>query len=205
MTRFLLSILMVTAGLVVVAGTATAGLPDPGNSTVSPIMTGSACGVTTADTYVVVVRDINGAPVGGATVTIDFSTASGNSGISAPAHLHAVQIPPTVVDCPNQTLSQVADASGTATFEGLFGGAENTASVEVRAEGVLLRLIKVRSTDMNDNGETELGDLNLFRINFFLSPSAEESDFNQSGSTELGDLNIFRVEFFAGCVVPRCP
>ena len=204
MTGFVRKALPVAAGLLLVATSAMAGLPDASQSTVPPIMTGSCSGTTTADTYTVVVKDINGSPVGGATVTIDLSTASGTSGLSAIADLHASSIAPTTFDCPSQTMSQVADGSGVATFEGIFGGAENSASVQVAANGVPLLLIAVRSTDMNSSGDTELADLNLFRVNFFTNPAAVESDFNQGGTTELADLNIFRVEFFSGVVVPGC-
>lgn len=204
MTGFVRKALPVAAGLLLVATSAMAGLPDASQSTVPPIMTGSCSGTTTADTYTVVVRDINGSPVGGATVTIDLSTAGGASGLSAIADLHAQAIAPTTFDCGTQTMSQVADGSGVATFQGVFGGAENNASVQVSANGVPLLLIAVRSTDMNSSGETELADLNLFRVNFFLNPAAVESDFNQGGTTELADLNIFRVEFFSGVVVPGC-
>jgi hypothetical protein len=207
MTSSVCKTLLLAAGLLLVA-TATAaavGLPDPMQSVVPPVMVGSCSGTVIDDTYVVIVRDVGGAPVGGALVTIDFSTAAFNSGTSNPAWVHFPQLPPTTWNCPTYTITQVADASGVAVFEGMFGGAENTPSIQVSANAVPLRVIEVRSTDMDANGETGLVDLNGLRINFFTFPLAKESDWDQSGLTDLGDLNILRQEFFSGGAVTRCP
>ena len=109
-----------------------------------------------------------------------------------------LQLAPTTVDCPSKTLLQVADASGTATFRALIGGAENSSSITVRANGVPLSLIQARSTDMDANGDTGLNDLLLFGLNFFGNPAALESDFDNAGGTGLNDLLLFGLEFFSG-------
>jgi hypothetical protein len=211
MTGFIRKALPVAAGLLLVATSAMAGLPDPSQSTVPEVMVGSCSATITEDTYTVVVRDINGSPVGGATVVVDFSTGSGDAGVSGAVKslAHATQNAPTTVNCPAQTISQIADGSGVATFEGIFGGADNALSVEVSANGVPLKLIKVRSTDLDAAGDTDLNDLNIFRTNFFDQPGVPnsgpfESDYNDDGDTELTDLNIFRVEFFSLVFVPLC-
>ena len=204
MTGFVRKALPVAAGLLLVATSAMAGLPDATTSTVPAVMVGSCSATISEDTYIVVVRDINSAPVAGATVTIDLSTATGVSGNALPVHLHQSQIAPTTFDCPTQTMSQVSDGSGTATFQGIFGGAENTASVQVSANGVPLLLIEIRSTDLDALGDTDSADLNRFRQNFFFTPAATETDYKAPAGTGSEDLNVFRVEFFSGVVVTPC-
>ena len=78
------------------------------------------------------------------------------------------------------------------------------AVIEVRANGILLARVVARSTDINGNGATGLADLELFRVNFFRNPDAQETDYDLSGSTDLGDLDIFRKEFFSGASGTLC-
>jgi hypothetical protein len=95
------------------------------------------------------------------------------------------------------TISRVGDSSGDFVFYPRLGSFENSAVIEVRASGILLARVLARSTDIDSNGATGLADLELFRVNFFGNPDAQETDYDLSGSTDLGDLNIFRTEFFS--------
>ena len=215
MTGFVSKALTVAAGLALVATTATAGVPDPAQSSAddvivsnvsgNPLKPGGAFGTAaTGIGYTVVVNDVNGSPIAGVTVTINFSTGSGSTGLAAIANAMTTHIAPTTVDCGTGTISKVTDGSGTAIFTALAGGAENTASVEVRADGILLKTILARSTDVNADGETGLADLNTFRLNFFGNPAALETDFDLGGATGLGDLNLFRIEFFEPSNLTAC-
>jgi hypothetical protein len=219
MTGFVRKALTVAAGLALVATTATAGVPDPaqsqaddvivGNVSGNPLSPGGAFGTAVDGIgYTVVVNDVNGSPVSGVQVTINLSTGSGSTGLSAGTNTMTTQVAPATVDCASSTITKVTDGSGVAIFTGLFGGAENSASIEVRADGILLKLIQARSTDMNADGETGLADLNEFRKNFFGisggNTAALETDFDIGGDTGLGDLNKFRIEFFDTTVITAC-
>ena len=63
-----------------------------------------------------------------------------------------------------------------------------------------------RSTDLDGtDGTCGVGDLNLFRQNFLLNPTARETDYNCDGVTDVLDFNIFRVDFLAMAVGTYCP
>ena len=201
----MLSVLSVGVTLLLVStDIALASLPDPTLSSVDPVLIGSAGGVVEGTRYTVVVRHVTGTPLPGKLVTIHFGTASGNPGSAASPQLYDSQLAPVSVDCQGQVLSQLSGPTGVATFFAHFGGAENGASVVVSAFGVPLKRIKVRSTDLNSNGSTDLPDFGIFGDNFFNNPAAAETDFNDSGSTELADFAIFGAEFFSGASGTPC-
>jgi hypothetical protein len=222
MTGFIRGALAVTAGLVLLAGSAMAGVPSPANSTVDEVIVGNASGNAmpkgrgfgTTDQgagYIVTVRDVTGALMD-ATVTINFSTAAGNTGL-IPAVVKAnpfdAQTDGSSVDCATRTISK-ATTGGVAIFNPRFHGAENTASIEVRAAGVLLAVVKARSTAANFNGETELADLGIFQENFSvggISDQGEESDFSLTcdpNCVDLIDLGYFQSEFATGVSGTPC-
>lgn len=218
MTGFVRGALAVTAGLALLASSAMAGVPSPANSDVEAIIVGNASGNplgkaggfgTTAvgDGFVVVVRDIGGAPINGANVTINFSTRNGTSGLSALARPYTTQVGGATVDCPTQTVSLTTGPglgfpAGTAIFRVVFSGAENSSSIEVRANGVLLGVVMARSTDADGNGTTGLADLGIFQANLALQ--GPESDFDLSGVVGLADLGILQAEIASAAVRINC-
>jgi hypothetical protein len=197
------SLLMATGMLLAATpGVASAQIPV---LTAPDVIVGSASGTAPELEYTAVLTNCPGGPCAGIFISIDFNTGPGASGIAAPVHPHAIQKSPTVVDCATRTLTQITNDQGEVAFKALFGGAENLARVQISANGVPMKLITARSTDVDDSGETDLNDLNRFRINFFTpGPGPDETDFNDDLDTELGDLDIFRKEYFSGAVVPRC-
>lgn len=215
MTGFVRGALAVTAGLALLSAPAIAGVPSPANSAVDPVAVGNASGnalkgggfgtAILGVGFTVVVNDIGGNPIPGAVVTVDFSTASGNNGAAGAAVVNPfdTQVAGTTVNCPTQTLSKVADGSGVATFQPLFGGAENTPSIEVRANGVLLSVIMARSTDASGNGSTDLPDLSVFQTNLF-GVGGVDSDFNLNAAVDLPDLSILQTEIFSGASRINC-
>jgi hypothetical protein len=190
--------LTIAAGLVVVASVASAGVPDPRFSTLDPIGVGDNTGTARGGSPVgfdVAVRDVNNAPVLGATVTLNYS-ASGVKG-------YVSQNAGTTVNAAAQSLSRVA-TTGSTNFAAKTGKFTNSATVEVSANGVVLGNAKWRSTDIDGlDGKTALGDFNYFAAKFLAAASAPEVNFDLSVSDVpgLGDFNIFSAEFLAGLAV----
>lgn len=215
MTGFVRGALAVTAGLALLAAPTMAAVPSPANSAVDPVAVGNASGnplkgggfgtAILGVGFTVVVNDIGGNPVPGAVVTVNFATANGNNGAAGAAVVNPfnTQVGGTTVDCGTLTLSQVANGSGVAVFQPLFGGAENDASIEVRANGVLLSLIQARSTDASGNGTTDLPDLAVFQTNLF-GVGGLDSDFDLGGTVNLPDLAILQTEIFSGASRTNC-
>jgi hypothetical protein len=154
------------------------------------VIIGNSSGNPINDGFLVIARDITSNPAPGEIITVNFS----GSGVRP----HDVQLDGASSDCNTLTISKVTDVTGSAVFYPRIGGYENLEIIEVRSDGILLARVVARSTDIDGNGATGLGDLDLFRVNFFGNPGAQETDYDLSGSTDLGDLNIFREEFFSG-------
>jgi len=198
MTGMVRKALTIAAGLAVVASVASAGVPDPRFSTMDAIgvgdNTGTARGGSPAG-FDVAVKDVNNAPVLGATVTLNYS-ASGVKG-------YVSQNAGTTVNAAAQSLSRVA-STGSTNFAAKTGKFTNANTVEVSANGVVLGNVKWRSTDIDGlDGKTALGDFNYFAAKFLAAVSAPEVNFDLSVSDvpALGDFNIFSAEFLAGLPV----
>lgn len=210
MTGFVRGALAVTAGLALLATSAMAAVPSPANSDVDDIMVGSVKGTALKGGgfgtavlgvgYTVAVKDIGGLPIPGAVVTVNFSTASGDIGTSGAVQVnpYTIQLDGSAIDCPTQTLTKVANGSGVAIFQPIFGGAENTASIEVRANGVLLKPIMARGVDATGDGILNSADLSVFQQNIFgpAFPAGQESDFTLDGVKNSADLSVLQQEFF---------
>jgi len=186
--------LTIAAGLAFVATVASAGVPDPRFSTIDPIgvgdNTGTAVGGSPAG-FDVAVKDVNNAPVLGATVTLNFS-ASGLKG-------YAVQNAGTTVNAGAQTLSRVA-TTGSTNFAAKTGKFNNSNTVEVSANGVVLGNVKWRSTDIDGlGGITGLGDFTYFSGKYLGAVTAPEVNFDLTVSDVpgLGDFTIFSSEYLA--------
>jgi len=212
MTGFVRGALAVTAGLALLATSAVAGVPSPANSNVDDVLVGGTGGsanplkgggfgtAVVSVGFTVEVKDIGGTPISGANVTINFSTANGNSGLSVAANPYNAQNDGSSVDCGTKTISKTTDGLGKAVFQPLFEGAENDASIEVRANGVLLKLIVARSTDTNGNGLTGVEDLAVYQANLY-GPMGAEVDWNP-GTLGVDDLAILQSEIFLAPAPP---
>ena len=179
------------------ATTVNAAVPSPPNSVVEPVLVGNSNGALIGDGFRVTVRDINNTPVPGATVDLVFA------GTVRP---YTAQVPPATSGCPAApVIRKVADAAGNVMFQARFGGYVNAPAIQVRADGVLLSQVQARSTDIDVDGTTAVGDFNLFRINFLFNPPATETDYNEDGMTLVGDFDIFRKVFLNEVPGTLCP
>jgi hypothetical protein len=193
--------LTIAAGLAVVATVASAGVPDPRFSSWDLVVVGNVSGTPIGGSppgFDVTVRDVNNAPLSGRTVTLNFS-ASGMK-------VFSTQNAGTTVNCPAKSISRVTDGSGHVNFGSRVAKFNNSNSVEVSADGVVLANVKGRSTDIDgSDGKTGLGDFSIFSVNFLSNPSAQETDFDLNGTTGLGDFSIFSSEFLTGPTLAYCP
>ncbi len=227
MTGFVRGALAVTAGLALLVSSSMAGVPSPTTSSVDPVMVGNVTGnplkggsfgtSVTSIGYTVVVRDIGGVLLDGVVVTLDFNTASGDNGSAAVVDAYEEQIGGATCagDVISGTTGAGANPPGTFVFTPIFGGAENTASIEVRAGGTLLALVRARSTDLDANADTDpvgppgptgLPDLGIFQNNLFdlirnVPGGILEADFTISPSPTnpvgLADLGLLQSDIFS--------
>lgn len=225
MTGFVRGALAVTAGLALLATSAMAGVPSPANSQVDPVMVGNitgtplkAGGFGTAVGglgFKVVVEDIGGAPIVGATVTVDFTTAAGDNGTRGAVDVVVWEEQVGGATCSGDVISKTTDGTGTVFFTPIFSGCENTPSIEVRANGVLLDLIRARSTDLDGNEVTGTSDLAILQTNLFaaanVSGAIMEADFTVSEAlpgpkpVTTADLAILQTDIFdTDIVVSPC-
>jgi len=201
MTGMVRKALMIAAGFAVVASVASAGVPDPRFSTIDPVSVGTNSGTATAQVagtpgYDVVVRDVSNAPLAGVTVTLNYSVAG--------MKVYNAQNAGTTVNCAAKSISRVTNGAGAVVFAPRTGKFNNSATVEVSANGVVLGNVKGRSTDIDGiGGQTALGDFSLFSGVYGLVN--QETDFDVSGGpTGLGDFSIFSGEY-AGVTGTYCP
>lgn len=209
MIRSMCKAATVAAGLAVIASVATAGVPDPSKSTTDgTFMLGNARGgnvisvpgipATVINGYNVTVRDVGNIPLAG--VTVSFTYPGGTLRTTSTQQFGQT------ANCSSNTVSAVTDGSGQATIIPAVVGRNESASptVQVRANGVLLTTITVRSFDLVCAASTaivDVGDLFSFKQHF-LSGGAffgqPAGDFTNDGVVDVADLNAFRTEFLCG-------
>jgi hypothetical protein len=182
-------------------------VPDPRNSTVDPVLVGSASGEAVdagrGPGFRVVARDVNNSPLWGEAILLDFSSAPG-------IVLFADQASGTTVNCAARTLERITgtfEEAGEAIFLAGFCGHANGPDILVSADGVHLAFVPGRSLDLvGADGATNSADLNRFRAELFApQPAAPETDFFVDGITNSADLNLFRKELLRGAVGVACP
>jgi hypothetical protein len=210
MTGLVRKALTIAAGLAVVASVASAGVPSPQQSSVEPVIVGNASGnplgapgsigTQAVPGFEVVVRDVNNSPLQNKNVVVDYSATS--------IKLHNSQSDGSTLNCAAKTVAKLTPANGTVVFATKFGSFSNTNAVEVSADGVVLALVKARSTDIDGVGATTaLSDFALFSSAFAAVLPAQQVNFNLSPSDtpDLGDFAIFSAEFASAAVGTYCP
>jgi hypothetical protein len=201
MTGMVRKALTIAAGFVVVASVASAGVPDPRFSTLDAVVVGNVSGSAIGGTpagFDVTVRDVNNAPLSGRTVTLNFA-ASGMK-------VFSTQNAGTTVNCAAKSISRVTNGSGAVNFAARVAKFNNSNTVEVSADGVVLGNVKGRSTDIDGiDGRTGLNDLAFLSTNLLTNPSAQQTDFDLNGVTGLSDLGIFATELLTGPTLSYCP
>lgn len=212
MIRSMCKAVTVAAGLAVIASVAMAGVPDPTkSSTDGNFMIGNARGgnvlgapsvpgipAAVPDGYNVTVRDVGNIPLAG--VTVSFNYPSGTLRTAATQQFGQT------ASCSSNTTSAVTNGSGQAVIVPAVTGRNESPSgsptVQVRANGVLLTTIALRTYDLvcetSGPAKVTLTDFNMFRQHyvvgqpFFNQPAC---DYTNDGSVGLADLNAFRTEY----------
>jgi hypothetical protein len=153
---------------------------------------------TVLNGYNVTVRDAGSVPLAG--VVVSFNYPAGTLRTSSTQQFGQT------ANCSSDNVSAVTNGSGQATIIPAVTGRNESAAptVQVRANGVLLTTITVRSFDLACAGSTSLvdvGDLFSFKQHF-LSGGAffgqPAGDFTNDGVVDVADLNAFRTEFLCG-------
>jgi len=114
--------LLAVCGLLVMAATALAGIPDPAHCTKPAFIkvVGLAGAVPDArGTFTINIKDVGGFPVVNSLVMLDFSACT---------DLKLCKTASDSIDCPTKVVWKRTDASGNATFT-VIGGAINTGAV----------------------------------------------------------------------------
>jgi hypothetical protein len=208
------------AFLALTAGAVTpvlAKVPDPRFSRVSTVVVGTTSGtsLTTCtsggyappggnrvDGFYVEVREINNTPLWFETVTLDFSRTS--------LHLLADDTPGTTVDCAARTITRVTGSDGVAVFRPRFCGQSSGADVIVSVDGVWLRELPARSTDVDADGRTGLMDFARVARNLLDGSDDPATDFDpcsagSAGKTTLSDFALFAGEMLRDARGTACP
>ena len=190
-----------TACGMLVAASAFAGVPSPGNSTLpSPAfftVVGSSLGV--ADPYgafSITVRDLANNPINGSSVVLDFSGVSD-------AQLCSDQLDvASTVNCAAKTVRKFTNASGVVSFT-VVGGSTNTGGsagaglggVKVYADGVLLGSLTAAMLDEDGAGGVGANDLSLWITDFATLGYFGRSDFDYSSGLGANDLSVLITAF----------
>lgn len=209
MIRSICKALTVAAGFAVIASVAMAGVPDPSkSSTDGNFMLGNARGgnvlalpgipPAVVNGYNVTVRDVGNIPLAG--VTVSFNYPSGT------LRTMSTQQFGQTANCASNVTSAVTNGSGQAVLVPAVVGRNESPSgsptVQVRANGVLLTTIALRSYDLvcegTSTGRVTVSDLNMFRQHFLVGQpffNQPAADYTNDGSVTVADLNGFRTEF----------
>lgn len=202
MSRVRLTAIVLSTLYLGVAAEARAKLPDPSNSEVPDLITLVARGADgVADplgTFTVAVRNYVNMPIQGAYVRLHFQNCPD-------IRMCADQGDPNLlVDCGNRMVSAVTDQAGRATFR-VIGSATNSGaspgsigpSLDVYADGVFLKSVRVAALDQNGLGGADGGDFSLFLADYFSGQSFARSDYDGNGTLEGNDLSLWLGAFFA--------
>jgi len=210
MTGLVRKALTIAAGLAVVASVASAGVPSPQQSSVEPVIVGNATGnplgaggsigTQAVPGFEVVVRDVNNLALQNKNVVVDYSATS--------IKLHNSQSDGSTLNCGAKTVAKITPANGTVVFATKFGNFSNSNNVEVSADGVVLALVKARSTDIDGVGATTgLTDFAIFASAYLAVLPAQQVNFNLSVSDvpDLSDFVIFSTEYLSAASGTYCP
>ncbi len=187
-----------TACGMLVAASAFAGVPSPGNSTLPTpaffTIVGQSLG--TADpigVFSIVVRDLANNPINGSSVVLDFSAASDL--VPASDQLDGGA---STVNCAAKTVRKFSDVTGTVSFT-VVGAANNSGAsagaalggVKVYADGVLLGSLTAATLDQDGGGGAGANDLSLWLTDAGSLGYFGRSDYDYSGDLGANDLSIW--------------
>lgn len=187
-----------TACGMLVAASAFAGVPSPGNSSLpSPAfftMVGHSLGVPdAAGTFTITVRDLANNPINGSSVVLDFSAASDL--VPASDQLDAAA---STVNCVAKTVRKFTGATGAVTFT-VVGAANNAGAsagaglngVKVYADGVLLGSLTCATYDQDGLSGAGANDLAVWLSDAGSLAYFGRSDYDYSGDLGANDLSVW--------------
>lgn len=151
----------------------------------------SGAPTTRVDGFHVEAREVNNSPLWYEPVTLDFSRTT--------LRLLADDTPGTTVDCVARTITRLTGQDGVAIFRPRFCGHTNGRDVIVSVNGVWLRELEARSTDIDGDGTTGLMDFARVARNFLEGSTDPATDFDpcspgSEGRTTLSDVVLFARE-----------
>jgi len=191
------------------SGAPAASVASPPSAATSTIphcipLVGSTNGVVDrAGEVVVVLRNVAYQPVPGAAAVFDFGNCSG----IALGDAASQTFPGLTVDCARHRVSVISDATGTAIFRIVGGGAAGGASagpvtncVFVSAENQPLGSASVQLYDLDGASGVGGNDLSLWMNDFFArgNPERSRSDYDCNGEVGGNDLALWLGVFTAG-------
>lgn len=187
-----------TACGMLVAASAFAGVPSPGNSSL-PVpafftMVGHSLGVADAlGTFSITVRDLANNPISGSSVVLDF--VAGSDLIPASDQLDAAA---STVNCPSKTVRKFTDVTGVVTFT-VVGGSNNGGAtagaglnaVKVYADGVLLGSLTAAVLDQDGAGGAGANDLSVWLADQGSGFYFGRSDYDYDTTLGANDLSLW--------------
>ena len=214
MSRVHLAALTLPALCLGLASSAIAKLPDPASCEVPDhvvLVARQADG--TADpfgTFSILIRNLAGNPQPNTYVLLDFTACPD-------LRICSDQGDPNVsVDCSYRSVRAFTGMDGRVTFT-IIGSAINSGgspgatgpNVNVYADGVFLKTIRVAAIDEDGAGGVDGADLSLFLADYFSGQTFARSDFDGDGVLSGNDLSVWHGVFFGGTSVrsgtPSCP
>jgi hypothetical protein len=164
---------------------AVAGIPSPGNTTISNTRINLVGwnGTTSADSteinskVTITVRDVANDPVSGIPVVLDFSACGPEIKIAGTQHYHAL-----TTNCPSGAVQDYSTQNGTVSFV-VTGGITNRTSHAAGCCKILIDSYLVGSLNVGAFDQNNLAGMTLADVSFFWADngsSAERSNVNDS-------------------------
>ena len=207
MTGLVRKATLLTAAGLFIASAAMAGVPSPTLSTTPTCISlvGSLSGAPDpAGQFTIVVRDLAGNPLNGASVVIDLSLCGDlaicNDQLDGAA----------LVNCGAKTTRKFTNPLGSVTFIVLGGsnGGGNASSLlgagRIYANGTLIQSPTVSAFDLDDAGGVGANDLSAWLGDFGSGSPFGRSDYDCSGNIGANDLSLWLGEFGAGTSASSC-
>ena len=169
-------------------------------------LVGSAGGISDVahGQFTVVARGgVDGYPLAGARVAVDFSNAADLS-------LCPDQLDPDVTVFPGPNVQKVTDSEGRATFTILGGsnGAGNASSLleygRIYVNGTLVKSPTVAAYDLDGGSGVGANDLSAWLGDFGTGEPFGRSDFDASGTVGANDLSVWLSVYGAGLSATSC-
>lgn len=150
----------------------------------------------------VIVRDMVNIPLPNVPVSLVFTSPA--------IRIHPDGTPGTTINCANRSITRLTDAAGSVNFAPRIGGTAVGPTVRVEAQGFLLSVVEVTTTDVTGDGFTGLGDFSILVANYLARSPDRRTDLDScvhpvDGATTLADIGIFATQFGKPIPANACP